>query len=75
MNKSELKKISKIIFELMAATEKISNLRDNEQAKLDNYPPGLRFSDAYIRAENAHECLDSSLEMINDAVNVLHKVY
>ena len=75
MNKRELKRISKIVSDLSATAEMISALRDGEQTKLDKYPPQFRFSDAYIRAENAHECLDSSLEMIGDVINVLQKVY
>ena len=71
MNKTQRKKLEKLIDQIAEIQEQVESIKDQEQGKLDNMPENLHYGERYSQIESIVSSLEeaaSSLDIAKDDI-------
>ena len=68
MNAERRRKIKYVLDDIDNVIVTLTEIRDEEQASLDNMPENLAFSDKYSEMEDNIQALDDAIEALDEVV-------
>lgn len=73
MNNNRRKEIDKIIDQLNVLSEKLEDLKSEEEEYHDNVPESLQYSDRCMDSETAIESMENALSSIQETIDSLEE--